>query len=182
MVYSIFDGKDLEQLITLGNSKMLKLLTKQNQLIRRRLLTNKEIISYSSLIDDGVKQVKTHNFARWKQASNYVEQGNYLSMLDYFLAIDDILEINEEIWVGIDWTINNNSSSLLNKIEAHNKLKPAHKKLGLNKSIVVLINNSILIDEENSPFLLFKILKLIEQKVTLFNFKGGLSLDIKKLL
>lgn len=182
MVYSIFDGKDFEQLIKLGNKIMLELLTKQNRFIKRKLLTDREIISYGSLIEDGVKETKKHNFARWKQASNYVDQGNYLSMLDHYLAIDSILELNNETWIGIDWTINNNSSNLLTKLEVHRLLKPSHKKLGLDKSVVVLINNSALITEDNAAPLLFKILKIIEIKVSSFDFKGGISIDIKKLV
>lgn len=182
MVYYICDGLEFEKIIVKGNKKMIAILTKQNKQIKRKLMTQKEIISYSSLIEDSIKEVKLHYFARWKQASNYVEEGNYLSMLDHYLAIDNILEINEEVWVGIDWTLNNNRFDLLKKLEVHKKLRPAYKKLGLNKSIVVLINNSILINEDNAPKLLFKILKLIEQKISSVDFKGGISVDIKKLL
>lgn len=182
MVYSIFDGKDLEQLINLGNNLMLETLINNNKVIRRRLLKEREIINYSELIDDAVLEVKHHYFARWKQASNYVERGNYISMLDHYLSIDSILEINEEVWVGIDWTINNNSSTLSKKLNCHKKLKPAHNKLGLDYSLVLLVKNSSLITEENAAQLLFKILKRVDNKVSQLDFKGGLLIDIKELI
>lgn len=170
-------------LINEAHKSMIRRLIKVGSKIQYRVLKDSEYFDNREMIEESIEHLRETNPSRYKSAKRFALEGDYKNMADHYLAIDDVLAIDEtKMWVGIDWTLNTNSSSLLQKIEKHKSLKRCHHLMGLDKSVVVLVLNVDSIQKGSETKFLYKALKLIAKEVCKKNFLGGMTIDAKDLV
>lgn len=180
-----YHGTYIEDLINMANETMINKLIEKGSEVKRKLLTLSHIHQISDDIKDALSYLKKSDPIRYKRASKYLKGDCPKDKLDLFLAIDDILLIKkdeDDLWVGIDWTTDLDSDTLLKKINNHKKLKHCHYLVGLDYSIVVLLTNVDAIPKGKEAKFLFRALKAIAQKVKEPNFQGGMTIDAKAIL
>ena len=149
------------------------------------LLRDRDYIDEEEFIDAGIAVLKQLNYKHWKAAKQY--SGTMpKDKLDHYLAIDDLLldeRSNDEVYIGIDWTLN--KRSVVQKIEKHKWMKRAHRAANIDHTCVVHVSNEEVLelyDDATKASVLYRVLEKVANEVIKPNFLGAVAVDIKDLV
>ena len=180
MNYSNYAGNYLEGLIWSAKKGMNNI--KKYKSFNLTLLQAKDIVSMEEVITNGCNKVKELDFYRYKTARKYSEN-TLASKLDHFLAIDDILYNDEDnISIGIDWTVNLNSID--SKVLKHQELKEAINLVVDFTCVVGVSYEDTLdtLDEASLTKAIYNLLKVVNKAVKSKKFKGYVLIDARDLV
>lgn len=180
MTYSNYAGNYLEGLVWSAKESMNSI--KKYKTFNLSLLQTKDIVTMEKVINSACDKVKELDFYRYKNARKY-SKNTIVSKLDHFLAIDDILYNDEDnITIGIDWTVNLNSIN--DKAIKHCELKEAINTVVDCTCVVGVSYEDALdnLDGANLAKAIYKLLKIINKSVKSKKFKGYILVDARDLI
>lgn len=180
MTYSNYAGNYLEGLIRSAKKNMNSI--KKYKTFNLSLLQTKDIVTMEKVINSACDKVKELDFYRYKSARKYSENTT-VSKLDHFLAIDDILYNDEDnIAIGIDWTVNLNS--IQDKVAKHRELKEAINLVVDITCVVAVSYEDTLdrLDEASLAKAIYNLLKIVNKSVKAITFKGYVLVDARDLI